>query len=171
MICPDGTNAVTAMAKPAKAGLDLPMAAAKCATNPERVPKVADDIVTGVSLARHLGCSRTNITRLVETGIIPQRPDGNYDQSTCRLRYIEHLRAEYRKSPRAATEQELSRHRARLYAIKVARAEGKLMETAECDAFIEDLAGLVLTKLGGWPARISGNDLCCGGARKPWFSN
>jgi hypothetical protein len=158
-----GTNARTAMAKPAKMVADL-MATAVAQSAPkrtkaERVHRVPDDIVTITSLARHLGCSRQNITHFTDQGIIQRRPDGHYDQSTCRLAYIAHLRTEYRKSPRAASEQELQKARTRLYQLKVQRAEGLLMETAECDEFVEELMGLVVAAVEGWPARISGTDL------------
>jgi hypothetical protein len=33
------------------------------------------------------------------------------------------------------------------------------MPVADHEAFIDELCGLVLTKLGGWPARIGGTDL------------
>jgi hypothetical protein len=33
------------------------------------------------------------------------------------------------------------------------------MPTAEHDAMIDQMAGVVLTHLGGWPARIGGADL------------
>ena len=125
----------------------------------ERVRKVPDDVVTGNSLARHLGCSRQNIAHMAQQGVLPRRSDGNYDQSTCRLAYIQYLRAEYRKSPRHVTDAELQKHRARLYAIKVQRAEGELMPTAECWAFLDEVVGLTLSTLSGWPARLAGHDL------------
>ena len=128
-------------------------------TKAERVHRVPDDIVTITSLARHLGCSRQNITHLTDQGIIQRRSDGHYDQSTCRLQYIAHLRTEYRKSPRAASEQELQKARTKLYQIKVQKAEGLLMATSECAEFMEDLMGLVISTVEGWPARIGGTDL------------
>ena len=39
------------------------------------------------------------------------------------------------------------------------------------EAMIDQMAGLVLTKLGGWPARIAGQTLACDGERKPCCVN
>jgi hypothetical protein len=43
--------------------------------------------------------------------------------------------------------------------LRIAKAEGELMPVAELDQAIETLAGLTLTTLSGWPARIAGTDL------------
>jgi hypothetical protein len=40
------------------------------------------------------------VARLTAEAVIEQRSDGHYDQTASRLRYIKHLRAEHRRSPR-----------------------------------------------------------------------
>jgi hypothetical protein len=67
---------------------------------PDKAHLVADDIVTGYSLATHLGMSRQNVALLTAQAVIEQRSDGNYDQTASRLEYINYIRAEHRRSPR-----------------------------------------------------------------------
>jgi len=75
------------------------------------------------------------------------------------LRYLAHLRSENRRSPRAAAEAELHRQRARLLELRIAKQERALMLVSDHEAAIDQMAGVVLTALGGWPARVGGADL------------
>ena len=132
------------MAKPAKA--DLPTV--------QREPARISSYV----LAKHLFMVRQNVARLTTEGILERTTDG-YLLDDSRERYIRHLREEYRKSPRAAADADLQRHKARLLEMKVARQERETMLVSEHDEVIEELAGITLTELGGWPARVAGHDL------------
>jgi len=58
-------------------------------------------LVSGYELARHFGCSRQNVDLLATQGVIERRADGKFDQDVSRLKYLTHLRAEHRRSPRA----------------------------------------------------------------------
>ena len=140
------------MAKPAKElTTDLPGRQWRTGgREPERVSATA--------LAAHLDITRQNVGRLTAEGIL-ERTSAGYLLDDSRRRYIRHLREEYRKSPRAAHDAELQRHKARLLEMKVARQERETMLVSDHNDFVDQVAGLVLTELGGWPARVAGNDL------------
>jgi hypothetical protein len=114
--------------------------------------------VSSVTLAAHLDMTRQNVARLTAEGIL-ERTSAGYLMDDSRRRYIQHLREEYRKSPRAAADAELQKHKAKLLELKVARQERETMRVSEHEEFMDDVLGLTLTHLGGWPARISGHDL------------
>jgi hypothetical protein len=120
---------------------------------------VADDVVTANGLATHLGMTRQNVARLTAEAVIEQRSDGRYDQTASRLKYIKHLRAEHRRSPRVEAEAEHTRVKAELLKIKVMEKQKQLVKREEADALLDQVAGLTLTHLSSWPARIAGRDL------------
>ena len=132
------------MAKPAKA--ELPA----LKREPARVSSYA--------LAEHLLMTRQNVARLTNEGIL-ERTAAGYLVDDSRQRYIRHLREEYRKSPRAAADADLQLHKARLLEMKIAKQERETMLVSDHDEVIEEIAGVVLTELGGWPARVAGNDM------------
>jgi hypothetical protein len=72
-----------------------------------------------------------------------------------RRRYIRHLREEYRKSPRAAADADLQRHKARLLEMKVARQERETILVSEHEEFLDSVMGLTLTHLSGWPNEVA----------------
>jgi hypothetical protein len=98
------------------------------------------------------------VARLTAEGIL-ERTSAGYLMDDSRRRYIRHLREEYRKSPRAAADADLQRHKARLVEMKTARQERETMLVSEHEEFMDDVIGLTLTELGGWPARVAGHDL------------
>jgi hypothetical protein len=62
---------------------------------------------------------RSYITKLVEQGVIERRADGRFDQDQCRAKYIAHLRAEHKRSPRAAADAEFTAAKAELIRIRI----------------------------------------------------
>ena len=44
-------------------------------------------------------------------------------------------------------------------ALRIAKAEQTVMLCSDPEAVIDELVGVTLTKLGGWPARVAGTDL------------
>jgi hypothetical protein len=125
----------------------------------DKVRMVADDVVTANSLATHLGCTRQNIAWLTAQAIIEQRSDGNYDQTASRLKYIKHLRDEHRKSPRTQADADHVKVKTEMLQLRLMEKQRTLVRRDAHEAMIDQMAGLVLTKLGGWPARIAGTDL------------
>ena len=125
----------------------------------DRDRMVVDDVVTPNSLATHLGCTRQNIARLTAEAVLVQRSDGNYDQTASRLRYIKRLRENHRHTARSKADAEHIAVKTQMLQLRLMERQKELMPVADHEAFIDEIAGLVLTKLGGWPARIAGHDL------------
>jgi hypothetical protein len=115
-------------------------------------------LVNNAELAQHLVMTPQAVRYLEDKGVLT-RTGTSWDLDECREKYITHLRSEYRKSPRAALEADLQRHKSRWLQLRIAKAEGELMPVAEFDHAIQTLAGLTLTTLSGWPARVAGTDL------------
>ena len=66
-------------------------------------------LVSGNKLAAHFGVVRQRIDQLTAEGVIERRAsDGLFDQYQSRLKYMTHLRAEHRRSPRAAADAEFA---------------------------------------------------------------
>jgi hypothetical protein len=132
---------------------------AKRQPKPDKVHRVADDIVTPNSLATHLGCTRQNIARLVAETVLIQRSDGNFDQTANRLRYIKHLRENHRHTPRSKADAEHIAVKTQMLQLRLMERQKELVKLEDHNARIEGLTGLMLTHLSGWPARIAGHDL------------
>jgi hypothetical protein len=133
--------------------------AARRAPKRDKSATVAGDIVSANGLATHLGMTRQNVARLTAEAVIEQRHDGRYDQTASRLRYIKHLRAEHRQSARSQADAEHAAAKAALLRLRIAEKKRELMPVSEHEAFIDELAGLLLTRLSALPARIAGMDL------------
>jgi hypothetical protein len=114
------------------------------------------------ALAQHLDCSRAYVGKLQAEGVI-QRQGAGFPLDQSRVAYLRYLRRERRQSPRGEADADFQRAKAELIRIRVAEKKRELMLTSEHNAFVDELAGLVLTKLGGLPARVAGTDL---GARR-----
>jgi hypothetical protein len=115
--------------------------------------------VSGYELARHFGCSRQNVELLATQGVIERRNDGKFDQDVSRLKYLTHLRSERARSPRAAADAKHAEAKTALLQIKIEEKQRTLVRRDLHEAMIDRMAGIVLTKLSGWPARIAGPDL------------
>ena len=114
--------------------------------------------VSASALAQHLDCSRTYISKLEAEGVIHRQGDGFLlDQN--RVAYLRYLRREKRQSPRSEADADFQRAKSELIRLRVAEKRRELMPTSEHNAFVDELAGLLLTKLSGLPARVAGADL------------
>ncbi len=115
-------------------------------------------LVSSYALAAHLGCSRPYIAQLTAEGVIEKRSDG-YDQDACRLKYLTHLREQRRRSPRNEADAAHATAKTALLQIRLDEQRRVLIRRDKHEAMLDQIAGLVLTKIGGWPARIAGRDL------------
>jgi hypothetical protein len=86
------------MAKPAKEVTLEPLP-----RQPWRTVEREPERVSSVILAAHLCMTRQNVARLTAEEIL-ERTSAGYLTDDSRRRYIQHLRKEYRKSPRAAAD-------------------------------------------------------------------
>ena len=104
-------------------------------------------LVSGNKLAVHFGCSRQNVDQLTAQGVIERRTDGLFDQDALRLKYLTHLRAEHRRSPRAAADAEFALAKAELVRIRIAEKKRELIPQEEAFGQMEDIGRPVLD----WP--------------------
>jgi hypothetical protein len=116
-------------------------------------------LVSGNRLAVHFGCVRQHIDQLAAQGVIERSAQGLFDQDQSRLRYLTHLRSEHRRSPRTAADAEHTRDKTEMLQLKLAEKRRDLVRQTDVDEMVDSFAGIVLTALGGWPARVAGTDL------------
>src|SRR5204863_3999966 len=106
----------------------------------------------------HPDSSRAYIGKLEAENLIQRQGDGFLlDQS--RVAYLRYLRRERRQSPRSEADAEHALAKAALLRIKIAEKQRTLVPRDVYESMIDEMAGLVLTKLSGWPARVAGTDL------------
>jgi hypothetical protein len=109
-------------------------------------------------MAQHLDCGRAHIGKLEADGVVQRQGDGfPLDQS--RVAYLRYLRRERHQSPRTEADAAHAKAKTALLQIRIEEKQLTLVRREAHEAMIDQMAGLVLTKLGGWPARIAGTDL------------
>ena len=124
----------------------------------DRPPVAEPATVSASALALHLDCSRAYLGKLEAEGVIQRQGDGfPLDQS--RVAYLRYLRRERRQSPRAEADAEHALAKAALLRIRIEEKQRTLVPRDVYESMIDQMAGLVLTKLSGWPARVAGTDL------------
>jgi|GEM_PF-3352157 hypothetical protein len=114
--------------------------------------------VSASALALHLDCSRTYVGKLEAEGVIQRQGDG-FPLDASRVAYLRFLRRERQQSPRATADAEHASAKAALLRIRIEEKKRELVPRDVYESKIDQMAGLVLTKLGGWPARVAGHDL------------
>ena len=138
----------------ATATIDRPSAAKPVSRPRSRKPAT----VSASALALHLDCSRAYLRKLEAEGVIQRQGDGfPLDQS--RAAYLRHLRREHRQSGRTEAEADHLKAKTEMLQLRLMEKRRELVRRDEHEAMIDQMAGLVLTKLGGWPARSAGQDL------------
>jgi hypothetical protein len=119
--------------------------------------------VSATQLGGHLGITRQRVYELADAErVIERLPGGRFDQDACRLAYIKWLRDAARRVARTSPRSDADTAH---LAVKTEMLKLRLLEKRrlvprdEFDALIDGIAGLVLTKLHGLPARVGGHDL------------
>jgi len=114
--------------------------------------------VSTSALALHLDCSRAYVGKLEAEGVIQRQGDGfPLDQS--RVAYLRYLRRERRQSPRSEADAAHVAVKTEMLQLRLMEKKRKLVPRDVYESMIDETAGLVLTKLSGWPARVAGTDL------------
>ena len=121
----------------------------------DKLRMVADDVVTANSLATHVGMTRQNVARLTAEAVIEQRSDGHYDQTASRLRYIKHLRAEHRRSPRVEADADHVKVKTEMLRLRLMERKREVVRKSDVDAVIDGICGVTLTALSILPARCA----------------
>jgi hypothetical protein len=114
--------------------------------------------VSASALAQHLDCSRTYVAKLEAEGVI-QRQGGGFPLDQSRVAYLRYLRRERQQSPRATADAEHASAKAALLRIRIEEKKRELVPRDVYESMIDQMAGLMLTNLGGWPARVAGHDI------------
>jgi hypothetical protein len=114
--------------------------------------------VSASALAAHLDCSRTYVSKLEAEGVIQRQGDGfPLDQS--RVAYLRYLRRERQQSPRSEADANHVKVKTEMLRLRLMEKQRTLVPRDVYDIMIDQMDGLVLTKLSGWPARVAGADL------------
>jgi phage terminase Nu1 subunit (DNA packaging protein) len=111
-------------------------------------------LVNGSKLAAHFAVTRQFVDQLTQQGIIERLPSGLYDQDRARWKYLDHLRSQHRRSPRAEADGELARARAEWLRLRTAERLKELVPAELMDRAIDELAGTTLVALSGVPMRL-----------------
>jgi hypothetical protein len=138
---------------PETVAIDSPPAA-----KPARRRSVKPATVSASALARHLDCSRTYIGKLEAEGVI-QRQGGGFPLDQSRVAYLRYLRRERQQSPRGEADADHVKAKTEMLQLRLMERKRELVPCDVYESMIDQIAGLVLTKLGGWPARVAGHDL------------
>jgi phage terminase Nu1 subunit (DNA packaging protein) len=109
-------------------------------------------LVGRMELTRHLVGNNELIPRLLEKGVIEQRPDGTFDRDECREKYIRHLRA---RPPRGTGNAKLLEARTKLAELRVAERTHKVVSTEEVTAALQFLASTCANIFDGLPYSIA----------------
>jgi hypothetical protein len=88
-----------------------------------------------------------------------QRQGDGFPLDHSRVAYLRYLRRERQQSPRTEADAAHVAVKTEMLQLRLMQAQRELVSREAHEAMIDQMAGLVLTKLGGWPARIAGADL------------
>ncbi len=115
----------------------------------------ADGAVSSAALAQHFDCVPAYIRKLVDRAVIQKRADGRFDLDRCRSKYLAHLRAERKLSPKSAADTEFTAAKTALINARLEEKRRTLVRQEDVDALIDDLCGTVVTALSSLPARCA----------------
>src|SRR5262249_47024342 len=107
----------------------------------ERGQQVA--IVTGTQLGVHLGLSRQRIAALADENVIARLPDGRFNETDSRLRYLNWLRDPARRSARSEADARFVDAKAELLELRIAKKCRNLIPRSEVDETLDAIAGIV----------------------------
>ncbi|MET4482356.1 hypothetical protein [Bradyrhizobium sp. F1.13.3] len=105
-----------------------------------------------------MNCSRTYTGKREAEGVIQQQA-GRLQLDLSRVAYLRHLRRERRQSRRTEADADHVKVKTEVLQLRLMQGRRELVSREAPETMIDDMAGLVLTKLSGWPARIAGSDL------------
>jgi hypothetical protein len=116
-------------------------------------------------VARRLGISHTALQKAVQSGRVAPEPDGQWDIDKTRRRLVE--TADPSRSPlggsATADATPFARLKVAQLALKVEaqrlaldESKRRLVDVAEADATIDEIAGAMRDALLNWPARVAG---------------
>src|SRR5712671_1063619 len=84
------------------------------------------------------------------------KPGGEFQRP--RLKYINHIRAEHRRSPRTQADADHVKVKTEMLQLRLMEKKRELVRRADVDALIDGIAGVTLTALSSLPARCAPRD-------------
>jgi hypothetical protein len=108
--------------------------------------------VSATEVGRHLDMSRQRVGQLQAEGVFPRLDDGRFDLNICRIAYIRWMKDENRRGTKASGASRVSESRARAIEQRIAREDGRLIETDDVFAAVADILGTFRSELAGVPA-------------------
>ena len=103
-----------------------------------------------IARCRRWGHSRW-VGQAASSGMVRYGDGFSLDQS--RVAYLRYLRRERRQSPRSEAHADHVKVKTEMLRIQIAQKQRVLVEREQADALIDQMAGVVLIHLSGWPAR------------------
>ena len=91
--------------------------------------------------------------------MLQKLPNGRFDLTDCRVRYIRWLRDPERRSAKSKADQEFTQAKADLIRIRIAEKHRDLILYSEAEETGDKMIGIVLTKLSGLSARVGGDQI------------
>jgi hypothetical protein len=95
------------------------------------------------------------VRKLVEQGVIEKKSNGRYDLDACRSKYLAHLRAERKLSPKGAADTEFTAAKAELIRIRVMEKKRELVLQSDVDELIDGIVGVLLSAMSAMPAQCA----------------
>jgi hypothetical protein len=114
------------------------------------------ETATVTALSVHLDMSRETVARLEKTGVFERRPGGGFDLGQCRLRYLRHLRE---RRPPGEFRNRFEEARALREERRLAIEAGKLVPLSDFQAFVDQVAHVVMVHIEAIAAKVAGSDL------------
>jgi hypothetical protein len=111
--------------------------------------------ISASALALHLDLTRQRICVLADEQVFERLPDGGFDLDASRVAYIRFLRRERQRSPRSEADAAHLAVKTELLKVRLMQKKRELVLRTDADALIDQIAGTVLTHLGGMAARCS----------------
>jgi hypothetical protein len=90
------------------------------------------------------GHTRQHVDQLAQQHVIERLANNLFDQDQARLAYLDHLRSQHRRSPRAEADSELAKARAEWLRLRSAERMKELVPVETFNDAIDTLAGLTL---------------------------
>jgi hypothetical protein len=112
------------------------------------------EAVSTSSLALHLDCTRTYISKLEAEGVL-QRQAGGFPLDRSRVAYLRYLRREHKRSPRTEADADHLKAKTELLRVRLMEKRRELVRRADVDALIDGIAGVTLTALSSLPGRCA----------------
>lgn len=102
-----------------------------------------------------IGTSAEWVRRLIAEGAVKKSPNGGVFRDDLVRGYLAWIKDEQRRATKSAGESRVKDARAREIELRIAQREGDLIDLADHDAVVDEMAGIFVAALSGLPARVT----------------